>query len=135
MFMIVGATIEYPELLDDSELAACGDLLTGDAAKVVALARTFASEAGKTLYATEFLARLEGQVREFAAKHLAAPKYETLADAKAEALVAVDRLRRLQVEQETTEVSSEQRRNLGWDESARLASEVAKKQRERHGLK
>jgi hypothetical protein len=102
---------------------------------VVALARTFASEAGKTLYATEFLSRLEGKVREFAAKHLAAPKYETLADAKAEALVAVDRLRRLQVEQETTEVSSEQRRNLGWDEAARLASEVAKKQRERHGLK
>ncbi len=135
MFMVVGAIIEFPELLDDPELATCGDILTGEAAKAVALARSFATDMGKALYATEFLSRLEDPVRSFAAKHLAAPKYENVSDAKAEALVAVDRLRRLQVEQETTEVSSEQRRNLGWEEATQLASEVAKKQRERHGLK
>jgi len=135
MYTLVGAVIEFPELLQDAEVAGATELLVGDAAKAVALVRTFASESGTKVYATEFLARLDEPVRSFAARHFAGPKYETAAEAKTEALLAATTLRRILVEQETAEISSEQRKNLDFEAQKALASEVARKQRERHGLK
>ena len=135
MYTLVGAIIEFPELLQDAEVASATELLVGDAVKAVALVRTFSSESGTKVYATEFLSRLDEPVRSFAAKHFAGPKYETPADAKTEALLAATTLRRILVEQETAEISSEQRKNLDFEAQKALASEVARKQRERHGLK
>ncbi|HEY1956778.1 MAG TPA: DNA primase [Polyangiaceae bacterium] len=135
MYTLVGAVIEFPELLQDSEMAVATELLGGDAAKAVALVRTFSSESGTKVYATEFLSRLDEPLRSFAAKHFAGPKYETPAEAKTEALLAASQLRRILVEQETAEISSEQRRNVDFEEQKALASEVARKQRERRGLK
>ena len=135
MFTLVGAVIEFPELLQDTEVANATELLTDDAAKAVALVRTFSSETGTKVYATEYLSRLDERVRTFAAKHFAAPKYETAADAKTEALLAATQLRRIHIEQETAEISSEQRKNLDFEEQSHLARDIERKQRERHGLK
>ncbi len=135
MFTVVGAVIEFPELLQDAEVANATELLTDDAAKAVALVRTFSSETGTKVYATEYLSRLDERVRTFAAKHLGGPKYETAAEAKAEALLAATQLRRIHIEEETAEISSEQRKNLDFDEQSQLARDIERKQRERHGLK
>ncbi len=136
MFQVVGAVIEFPELLDDDALAQGMSMLTEQPAMTVALVRSFAtnSQAAK-IYATEFLSRLNEPIRGFAAKHLAAPKYETLAEAKAEAEIAMQRLRLIQDGRETEDVGREQRGEVGWDESTRLAEDLAEKLKRRHGLK
>jgi DNA primase len=133
MFQVVGALIEYPQLLDDAEIARGASMLTEAAATTIALVRKFAG--GEKVYATEFLSRLEEPIRSFAAKHLAAPKFETLAEAKSEAETALTRLRLIQSGRETEDVTSEQRGEVAWDESTRLAGDLAEKLKERHGLK
>ncbi len=133
MFAIVGAIIEFPQLLDEPEIANGASMLTESAATTIALLRTFAS--GDKLYATEFLSRLEEPIRGFAAKHLAAPKYETLAEAKAEVDTALNRLRLIQDGRETEDVTSEQRGEVAFDEAARLAGDLAEKLKKRRGLK
>lgn len=138
MFAIVGAIVEFPELLDDPEVVAISNMLDGDAARTCASIPSFmatTSDGRRTLYANEFLGHLAGSVRSFAAKHLAAPKHETLADAKNEAILNATRLRAYLTERETTDVAGEQRREMGWDDSVRLADEVARKHKDRHGLK
>lgn len=133
MFQIVGAIIEFPKLVEDPALASATAMLTDAAATTVALLRTFA--AGDKLYATEFLSRLEEPIRGFAAKHLAAPKYETEAEAKAEVEIAMQRLHLIQDGRETEDVSHEQRGEVAWDEAQRLAGDLAQKLKERRGLK
>jgi len=133
MFGIVGAVIEYPQLLDDPAIASATSMLDEIPSRTLAFVRTFA--AGDKLYATELLSRLTDPVRAFAAKHLAAPKYETLADAKADVDKAVERLRLIEASRETEDVGREVRGEVGWDESTRLAEDLADKLRRRHGLK
>ncbi len=137
MFTIVGALIEYPELLDDPDAHAMTGPLVGDAATTIAALRTFlgrTSDGKVALYASDFLGRLSGGIREFAAKHIAAPKHESLGAAKQEAMINADKLRRYTVEGDTEDATREQR-DVGWEEAVRLAEEASHKHKEQRGLK
>jgi len=138
MFAIVAAFIEYPELLDDPDANAMTGPLVGDAATTIAALRTFlgrTSDGKVALYASDFLGRLSGGIREFAAKHIAAPKHESLTAAKQDAMINADALRRFTTERDTEDASREQQQNVGWDEEARLAEEASQKHKEQRGLK
>jgi DNA primase len=137
MFAIVGALIEYPEILNDPEASVITAALTGEAATTIAALRSFcgrASDGSVALYAPEFLGHLSEPVRGFAAKHIAAPKYDSSTAAKEEALINASALRRFLTERDTEDATREQR-DVGWDEAVRLAEEASHKHKEQRGLK
>ncbi|HLM74616.1 MAG TPA: DNA primase, partial [Polyangiaceae bacterium] len=79
---ILGAIIDFPDLLDDPDVEQALGMLDGEAAlAVAALRRSRASQ--KELDAAEFLAQIHGPVHSFAAGRLASPLFEAAADAKA----------------------------------------------------
>lgn len=123
---IVGALLEYPELLREREVEACLDMLEG------ASARTVASLAALTLGAEDqnfdvsaFLAQLPEAVRSFAAKRMAAPEFETIDQARADIERNASKLRGMMVESDARELSHETARAAGdWDAEIRLALEA-----------
>jgi len=133
MMQIVGALIEYPELLDDPRVAVGVSMLNETAAMTVATLRSFAS--GSSLYATDFIAHLQdAKVRDFAKKHIAAPDYETLDVAKADVEKAIERLRMVD-DNRAIEDAAHETRTSEWDEQTERAAELQRKLRERHNLK
>ena len=132
MSQIVGALIEYPELLDDPRVQVGVSLLTETAAMTVATLRSFAS--GSSLYAADFVSHLNEPIREFAKKHIAAPKYETLELAKADVEKAIERLRIVE-DNRAIEDATHETRTGEWEEQTERAAELQRKLKERHGLK
>jgi DNA primase len=133
MAQIVGALIEFPELLDDPHVAVGISLLTETAAMTVATLRSFAS--GSSLYATDFVAHLQDAgVREFAKQRIAAPQYETIDLAKADVEKAIERLRMVD-DNRAIEDATQETRTSEWEEQTERAAELQKKLKERHGLK
>jgi DNA primase len=133
MSQIVGALIEFPELLDDPRVQVGVSMLTEAAAMTVATLRSFAS--GNSLYATDFVAHLQdAAVREFAKKHIAAPKYESVDLAKADVEKAIERLRLVE-DNRAIEDATQETRTSEWEEQTERAAELQRKLKERHGLK
>jgi DNA primase len=133
MYQIVGALIEYPELLDDPHLAVGISLLDEATAMTVATLRSFAS--GSSLYATDFVAHLvDPNIREFAKKHIAAPKYEAIDLAKADVEKAIERLRMVD-DNRAIEDAAHETRTSEWEEQTERAAELQRKVKDRHGLK
>jgi DNA primase len=150
---IVGALIEFPELLDDPDVQACLSLLEGASAQTVrALADSLrpaspeplqgagqdasqpvTRDRQKTLDTSSFLAQITPPIQAFASERLAAPRHETRQDAKVHVLDNAQKLRTMMLEREAAELAREQDKATGdWDEQARLleqAQEHIKKQR------
>jgi DNA primase len=138
MFAIVGAVIEFPELLDDPDMLSSISLLVGDAAKTVAAIRPFmnrTAEGRMTLYAPEFLGHLAEPARTFAAKHLAAPKHESAEAAKHEAAINAKRVREYMMDRDVDDVSRQQRADLDFNEELQMADDVARRKIEQRKLK
>jgi DNA primase len=150
---IVGALIEFPELMDDPEVQACLSLLEGASAQTVrALADSMRAplqrtgqdlppdpspEAArlasnmprdprqKTLDTSSFLAQITPPIQAFASERLAAPRHETREDAKVHLVDNAQKLRTMMLEREATELAREQNKAAGdWEEQTKLAEQA-----------
>ncbi len=116
---IVGALLDFPELLDDPEAAEAATILDGDSAlALVALrqaqtAHDQRANAGpshaehedggmsnKGIYADVFLAQIPRSIQAFAVGRLASPLFDLVGDAKIELLGNARKLRRLSLSRE-----------------------------------
>lgn len=153
---MIGALIEFPELLDDPEVQAFLDQFEGVSAQVVAglaKARILAKDAGaavegpppdggpttpqeKTINASVFLAQIPEAIHPFAFERLAAPEHDTVDLARESFLNNGSKLRSVMLERETIEIAREQQKVLGDDEAEmRLARDAEERQRQRQGIK
>lgn len=119
---ILGALLDFPDLLEDSDIAGTLALLDGPVALAVAAIRQCLGPR-RELDVGEFLARCPALIHPFAARRLAGPVWESLGDAKAEALQNAQKLQRLLLKNDNT-ASREELRRL--DMLGDVASEEAK---------
>jgi DNA primase len=106
---ILGALLDYPELLDDPSVATGLATLEGDAAGAVAALRQ-ASSGDPLGPAEQVLAKLAPTIHPFAAARLAAPRHERLESARAELLGNVKKLERLEQQRQRSRVVEELQR-------------------------
>jgi DNA primase len=117
---MLGALLDFPDLLDDPECEEALGFLDGDAALAVAAMRQHLIAAphedaiiepsegdapartspNKGLYADEFLAQIPRPIHSFAVGRLASPQFEQIADAKFELLENARKLKRLSLTRE-----------------------------------
>lgn len=137
---ICAALIEYPSLLDREEVQAFLPLLEGPGALLVAAlaeARFPAPEAEqKTLDTHLFLSQIPKELQTFAAEHLASPKFLTESEATEHLLDNANKLKRLLLSQEASELARENYRAQGdWETETELTREALERVRAKHGLK
>jgi len=134
---IVGALVEYPDLLHDPEVAPFLELMEGDSAiAVAALAKWRTPAAGEALDPQRLLGELSGPVQAFAARRLAAPTLETKDAAKGELLLNGERLRRLMTTRDMADLVQQQHDAEGdWEAMAALGREATERGRARAGGK
>jgi DNA primase len=135
---IVGALLDFPVLLDDSEMQSAIQLLEGESARIVAaLAKSMriGARGQKVLDSTEFLAQMPAAIQSFAAARLAAPEYETIDEAREAVSANAKKLRESNIARKTSEIVREQHRVIGdWDTQVELAKHVDALVRQRQGL-
>lgn len=133
---IVSLLIEWPGLLDDEEAAAELTLLEGISVPVVAALRKAWNSYDKKLDTSAFLEGVPAQVRTFAAEHVVGGEVPSEEEAKVLLLENANKLKRLLLSQEATDLARETYRASGdWEAQRKLLEEAAEKQRTRHGLK
>jgi DNA primase len=130
---ITGAILDFPALLQDSEVQSVLPLLEATSAQIVSgIANCLRTNVRgeKVLDTTEFLAQMRGQANAFAAARLAAPLHETIEDARETIVKAKRGLLGAHVAQESSEIVREQQRDAGnWDseiERAKHAEALAR---------
>jgi DNA primase len=132
---IVEAILDFPELLDDSEVQSVKRLLEGNSARIVAAIDNFMrlnARGEKVLDTTEFLAQMPDDTKAFASARLAAPMHETIEEARETVAKAAKRLRGTSVARETNEIVREQHRVVGdWDAEKQLAQQASELVRQR----
>jgi len=135
---IVGAFLDFPILLDDSEMRHAIELLEGESARIVSgVAKSMRIDAHgqKVLDSSEFLAQMPAAIQSFAAARLAAPEYETIEEARTAVSGNAKKLREINIARETNEIVREQHRVIGdWDTQVELAKHVDALVRQRQGL-
>jgi DNA primase len=133
---ILGALLDYPELVDTEEVRVGVDLMEGDVAAAIAALRQAVQ--GTTLQNPELvLAKLAPSIHPFASARHAAPRHEQVADAQAELRDNIQKLKRLELRRQKTEVVNELERaaSVGdLDQEVALLKEHWRRARERHGL-
>jgi hypothetical protein len=132
---IVEAILDFPELLDDSEVAAVLPRLEAVSAQIVAAmgkSMRVNARGEKVLDTTEFLDQMHGDAKAFASARLAAPMYETIEEARNTVTAAAKRLRGTSVVRETNEIVREQHRVVGdWETEVELAKHANELVRQR----
>jgi DNA primase len=136
---IVGALLDFPALLEDSEVTRTLDLLEGESARIVATlfkCRRTSARGEIVLDSAEFLAQMSPAIQAFASARLAAPEHETVEEAHSTVIANAKKLRGTNVAQETLATAREQQRNAGdWDAEVERAKHVDALVRERHGIR
>jgi DNA primase len=102
---VLGALIDFPELFDSAEAAQAALLLEGDAAAALAALRQ--SRAAGITYPEQTLAKLAAPIHSFALARWAAPKHESLDDAKAELAGNLRKLESLDWSRETSQIAED----------------------------
>jgi DNA primase len=136
---IVEALLDFPVLLDDSEVLPVLNLLEDASAQIVAaMTQSMRVNAGgeKVLDSIEFLAQMRSPIQEFASARLAAPAHETLDAARETIRANAKKLRETNVARENSEIVREQRRVVSdFDAGVELAKQAEALLRQRQGLK
>ena len=133
---VLGALLDYPELLGDDEVVMGVDLVEGDVAGAIAAVRQAWME-GSLKNPEVVLAKLGPSIHPFASARLAAPRHERPEEARAELLENVQKLKRLELKRRKSEVVEELQRaaSVGdFDQEMALLREHMRRARERHGL-
>jgi DNA primase len=135
---IVGAILDFPVLLDDSEVARGLDLLEGESARIVssiAKCQRVTADGKKMLDTAEFLAQMPPAIQAFAQPRLAVPVHETIEEARATVIANAKKLRGTNVALETRETAREQERDAGdWEAGIERAKHVSALVREQQGV-
>jgi DNA primase len=132
---ITGALLDFPGLLDDSEVQAVLPHLEANSARIVAAigaCMRVNARGEKVLDTTEFLAQMQDDAKAFASARLAAPMHDTIEEALETVTKAAKRLRGTSVARETSEIAREQHRVVGdWDTELELAKHANELVRQR----
>ncbi|MEZ4296243.1 MAG: DNA primase [Polyangiaceae bacterium] len=131
---MLGSLLDFPELLDDPEVQGLFALLDGPVALAVAALRQTLGPNGAPDVG-EFLARCPALIHPFAARRLASPLFETVADAKAELLQNGQKLERLALKNDNAATREELRRlDMLGDRASEEAilREIQERARKRH---
>jgi DNA primase len=135
---IIGALLDFPVLLDDSEMQSVLDLLEGESARIVAAigqSMRVNARGEKVLDSSEFLAQMPPAIQAFASARLAAPAHDTIDEARATVSVNEKKLRDSNIAREANEIVREQHRVVGdWDTELELARQADTIVRGRQGL-
>ena len=130
--------IEYPSLLNDTEVQVELGLLEGPGVLVVAALKDSVEDSGReeiTVDTTRFLAQIPPAIQAFASERLAAPRHDDEGDAKADLLLNARKLRSLAVAEETLEDARENYRgDADWESTIERAREARERLRRRHNL-
>ncbi len=133
---ILGAFLDYPELLTTQEAVTGASWMSGDLALAIAALRQGGD--GQPLAQPEIvLAKLPPSVHPFAAARLAAPRHERVEDAKSELLENLEKLKRLELRRQKNEAVTELERAAASgdvEQEVALLREQMRRARERHGL-
>jgi DNA primase len=134
---ILGALLDYPELLATEEVVAGIECVEGDVAAAIAALRQ-GIDSGSGQAAEVVLAKLSPSIHPFAAARLAAPRHTRLEEASAELLENVRKLERLELVRRTAEAIEELERagrvGADWEEQFALLAELGRRSKKRHGL-
>jgi DNA primase len=135
---IVGALLDFPVLLDDSEILDVLELLEGESARIVAAvgqSMRINLRGEKVLDSSEFLAQMPPVIQAFASARLAAPAHDTIDEARATVSANAKKLRESNVARETSEIVREQHRVVGdWDTEVELMKHADALVRQQHGF-
>ncbi len=136
---IVGALIEFPELLDDSDVASHLDLLEGAAVTALSALRrsTFVAPNGsKSLDSQLFLQQIPDSLRPFASARLAAPEHDTEKQARETLINNLTKLRKLMLSREHHAISREAHAAEGdFERTIELARDAQTRVRLMQGIK
>jgi DNA primase len=134
---MIGALIDFPELLDDDDVAQAASELEATAARIVAAlsqAWTEAHSLHKPLDTQRFLTQIPEEARAFISARLSSPKYATRDEAKFEFLQNAHHLRALTLRRETAATTRAIESAGATDEELVLLRESSERARRVHGL-
>ncbi len=103
---VLGAILDYPELMEDAASEAAASVIEGDIALGFAALRQ-AIQDGRLANPEDVLAKLPPPIHPFALARLAAPRHERLEDARVELVDNVKKLQSLELKREKSEVTEE----------------------------
>jgi DNA primase len=108
---VLGALLDFPELVEDSEVQAALGVLEDEAALAAVVIRRAWESAGPRgdrkdprRFGEQVLANVEGSIQKFAGARLTAPERERLEDARAELLTNAEKLRAIELARHRSEV-------------------------------
>jgi len=131
---VLGAVLDFPAILDFPDVSEAVGLVEGEAAACIAALR----QNPRLAQAPELLlAKVPHSIHPFAAARLAAPRHQSMDDAKAELLGNVEKLQRLDLSRQKSGTIEELARMqaLGdFDGELALLGEQARRARERHRI-
>lgn len=133
---ILGAVLDFPELLGDPDVEEALTVLDGDVALAVVAAR-HRPIPEKGLAAAEFLAQIPPSIHSFAAGRLVSPAFEAAHEAKTELLENARKLRRLTLLRENAAVVDQLQKGVAMGDVAAedaLLREVQRRALEKHRL-
>jgi DNA primase len=135
---MIGALFDYPELVLDPDVLDQLELLEGPAVPTIAALRRSlrtGPSGEKSLDVSVLLAHLPTSIHAFAAARLAVPEHEALDQAKRHLMENANKLRKLNLARETSEIARKQA-SLGgdWEGSRSMAEEALRHARRRHGI-
>jgi DNA primase len=135
---ILGALLDFPQLLDSDELMAYSPHMEGDIAAAVACLR--AAAASVPLEGTQLrgaLSRFPEHLQEFAGERLAAPKHEDIDIARVELFANLDKLRSMELTRLSSTALSEierARQEGDYEQELLLLKEQTLRARQKRGL-
>jgi DNA primase len=133
---ILGAILDYPELLDLPEMIEVMPLLEGDVAVTIAALRQTLT-AGVRRIPEQVLAKLPTPIHPFALARMVSPRHASLEDAKTELFGNVSKLKGLELGRQDVEARAESERAArtgDFDRELELLREVQRSARQRRGL-
>lgn len=137
---IVGALLDFPELLDSDELLAYSSHMEGDAAAAVATLKLLALQKGGNLAGSalhEALPRLPDRLQPYAAERLAAPQHLDIESARVELFANLDKLQHMELTRLSSSALSEierARQEGDYDQELELLRRQEERARRKRGL-
>jgi len=133
---MVGALIEFPNLMEDPEVRDALDLLSGASVLLVRAVRAAWNPQSRKLDPSEFLAQIDEVYHEFASSRLGGPEHVSEDDAKLHLLDNAKQLKRLLLKEEAESLARENYKpEVDFETKAELAKEAATRAQARHKIK